>query len=63
MLFFWATWCPHCHDEIRLLNSRLDEIKAKGINVTFDFQEVNNPAYNRDRGPVSIAAVRLHLEF
>jgi high affinity Mn2+ porin len=35
----------------------------KGINVTLDFQEVINPAYNRDRGPVSIGSVRVHYEF
>jgi high affinity Mn2+ porin len=34
----------------------------KGINVTLDFQEVFNPAYNRDRGPVSILALRVHFE-
>jgi high affinity Mn2+ porin len=31
--------------------------------VTFDYQFVNNPGYNRDRGPVSIFAVRLHAQF
>ena len=31
--------------------------------VTFDLQYVVNPAYNRDRGPVSIAGLRLHAEF
>jgi high affinity Mn2+ porin len=36
---------------------------AKGIEFTFDFQEVSNPAYNRDRGPVSIGAVRMHVEY
>jgi high affinity Mn2+ porin len=34
----------------------------KGIFVTFDFQEVNHPAYNRDRGPVSIYTLRVHIE-
>jgi high affinity Mn2+ porin len=34
----------------------------KGIFVSFDFQEVNHPAYNRDRGPVSIYTLRVHLE-
>jgi len=28
-----------------------------------DYQFVNNPAYNADRGPVSIYSVRVHLEF
>ena len=31
--------------------------------VTFDYQRVVNPAYNRDRGPVSILAVRVHAQF
>ncbi len=31
--------------------------------VTLDYQFVNNPAYNRDRGPVSVVAVRLHADF
>ena len=31
--------------------------------VTFDYQFFNNPAYNRDRGPVSVAGLRLHSEF
>jgi high affinity Mn2+ porin len=36
---------------------------VKGIFVTTDFQEVINPAYNRDRGPVSIVSLRVHLEY
>jgi high affinity Mn2+ porin len=35
----------------------------KGINFAVAFQEVNHPAYNRDRGPVSIGTMRLHFEF
>jgi high affinity Mn2+ porin len=31
--------------------------------LTFDYQLVANPAFNRDRGPVSIFAARLHLAF
>jgi high affinity Mn2+ porin len=31
--------------------------------VSGDFQEVINPGYNSDRGPVPIGAVRLHYEF
>lgn len=31
--------------------------------LTFDYQFVTNPAYNRDRGPVSIVATRLHTQF
>jgi len=35
---------------------------GKGLVLSPDFQYVANPAYNRDRGPVSIYAVRLHWE-
>jgi high affinity Mn2+ porin len=31
--------------------------------LTLDYQWVKNPAYNTDRGPVSIFAVRLHAQF
>jgi high affinity Mn2+ porin len=31
--------------------------------LTFDYQFITNPAYNRDRGPVSIVATRLHTQF
>jgi len=34
---------------------------AKWAKLTFDYQFVENPAYNTDRGPVSIFGVRLHL--
>jgi high affinity Mn2+ porin len=35
---------------------------VKGILVTADFQGVNHPAYNADRGPVAIAGLRVHFE-
>jgi len=31
--------------------------------VTADYQFFNNPAYNRDRGPVSVLGLRLHTQF
>jgi high affinity Mn2+ porin len=31
--------------------------------VSFDYQWIANPAYNRDRGPVSVFAVRVHAQF
>jgi high affinity Mn2+ porin len=34
----------------------------KGFFTTFDVQHVTNPAYNRDRGPVWVPSLRLHLE-
>jgi high affinity Mn2+ porin len=34
-----------------------------GIHISVDFQEINNPGYNRDRGPVFVASGRFHFEF
>jgi high affinity Mn2+ porin len=34
-----------------------------GARLTFDYQFIANPAYNRDRGPVSIFGLRAHLEY
>ena len=36
---------------------------ADGVFATVYLQHVNNPAYNRDRGPVWIGSLRLHLEW
>jgi len=36
---------------------------AKGLAVALDYQFVSNPGYNRDRGPVNVLAVRIHLEY
>jgi high affinity Mn2+ porin len=34
----------------------------KFVHVGLDYQWINHPAYNRDRGPVSVVAVRLHAQ-
>jgi high affinity Mn2+ porin len=35
----------------------------RGIFPALDVQYMNNPGYNRDRGPVFVASLRLHVEF
>jgi len=35
----------------------------RGAYPSFGFQYVKNPGYNRDRGPVLVPTLRLHLEF
>ena len=35
----------------------------KHLSIALNYQHVNNPAYNHDRGPVSICGVRVHSEF
>jgi hypothetical protein len=34
----------------------------RGAYGAFDLQHINNPGYNRDRGPVLVPAVRLHFD-
>lgn len=34
-----------------------------GAHITADYQRIKNPAYNVDRGPVDVYALRLHTEF
>jgi high affinity Mn2+ porin len=43
-----------CYYKARVLDS---------LWLTGDFQFINNPAYNKDRGPVQVYAVRVHVEF
>jgi high affinity Mn2+ porin len=35
----------------------------KNIHAAVDYQFIDNPAFNRDRGPVSVFGARLHWEF
>lgn len=35
----------------------------RGVYPSFDLQHINNPGYNRDRGPVLVTSLRLHIEF
>jgi high affinity Mn2+ porin len=32
------------------------------LDVTGDYQLIENPAYNKDRGPVSVFSLRMHIE-
>lgn len=52
---------PHAgHEDILETYYEMSVISA--VHLTLDYQWVQNPAYNRDRGPVSIFAVRVHAE-
>lgn len=35
----------------------------RGVFASFDLQHINNPGYNRDRGPVLVPGVRFHADF
>ncbi len=33
VIIFWATWCPHCHEELAQLSTRMPDYEAKGIKI------------------------------
>ncbi|MDQ2860982.1 MAG: carbohydrate porin [Pseudomonadota bacterium] len=53
---------PHPGAE-QILETYYDAALGKFLHLALDYQFVVNPAYNRDRGPVSIFAARLHAQF
>ena len=53
---------PHYGTE-DILETYYDLGLNKILHLAVDLQFVNNPAYNRDRGPVAIGALRLHAQF
>jgi high affinity Mn2+ porin len=46
-----------------ILETYYDTQIVEGLNVALDYQLIANPAYNADRGPVSVLGLRLHGEF
>ena len=51
----------YAHEEIMELYYSLKI--STGIFATADYQFINHPGYNHDRGPVSVWGLRLHAEF
>lgn len=47
----------------KILETYYDFQIWKTIHVSFDYQFITNPAFNRDRGPVSVFGARMHWEF
>ena len=47
----------------QILETYYDVQVWKTIHVSLDYQFVNHPAFNRDRGPVSVFGARLHWTF
>jgi len=33
VVIFWATWCPHCYEELGQLNDNIANIEQKGIKI------------------------------
>jgi high affinity Mn2+ porin len=53
---------PHPGPE-QIIESYYSAALLSFAHLSFDYQFIAHPAYNRDRGPVSVIAVRLHAEF
>ena len=53
---------PHYASET-VLETYYDAQVVKGLHAALDYQFIANPAYNSDRGPVSVFGVRVHGEF
>ena len=33
IVVFWATWCPHCYEDLGIINDNLTSIEQKGIKL------------------------------
>jgi high affinity Mn2+ porin len=53
---------PHPGAE-EILETYYDAALFPHAQLTLDYQYIDHPAYNRDRGPVSLWAVRFHAQF
>jgi high affinity Mn2+ porin len=53
---------PHSGPET-ILETYYNIAVVKAAHLTFDYQFIANPAYNRDRGPVSVLSARIHLQY
>jgi len=46
----------------RIVEAMYSVKAAKGVWISLDLQRIRNPAYNADRGPATVAGLRLHFE-
>jgi high affinity Mn2+ porin len=53
---------PHPGPE-QIIETYYSLAALKVAHITLDYQWINHPGYNRDRGPVSVIALRLHAQF
>jgi high affinity Mn2+ porin len=53
---------PHPGPE-QIIETYYSAAVLKFVHLSLDYQYIDHPAYNRDRGPVSVIAVRLHAQF
>ncbi len=61
-LFCWAmAGCNYGRENI--VESYYTAHVWRGIYIAPGVQHINNPGYNRDRGPVVVPSLRAHVEF
>ena len=53
---------PHSGTE-DILETYYSAAVVKYVRLSFDYQFIANPAYNRERGPVSVFGVRAHVQY
>jgi high affinity Mn2+ porin len=53
---------PHPGPE-RILETFYEATLSRWLQLTLDYQYVSNPAYNRDRGPAPVWAIRAHVQW
>jgi high affinity Mn2+ porin len=53
---------PHPGPE-QIIETYYSVALSQAAHLSVDYQWINHPAFNRDRGPVSVVAVRVHAQF
>jgi high affinity Mn2+ porin len=53
---------PHPGPE-QIIETYYSVALSRAAHLSVDYQWIDHPAYNRDRGPVSVVAVRVHAQF
>jgi len=52
---------PHSGPE-QIVEAYYDFALVKAVHIFIDGQLINHPAYNRDRGPIPVGAIRIHTQ-
>jgi len=53
---------PHAGPET-IVETNYNWAALKALHLTLDYQFIVNPAYDADRGPVSVLGARVHLQY
>ena len=56
IIFFWATWCPHCREELKRVDDLREKFAAQGIRIILI-------SLGEDKGTVQEYLARHHYDF